>query len=316
MDDSSAVSAIVVSYFTGPLLARSLQSLRRQTAIQEIVLVDNGNPPDAIEAAISQSSGAPVKLLSGHGNIGFAAACNKGADAAKGPLLLFLNPDAIMPDDGLKELLGISAALTPPWMVGAKLIDPDGAEQQGSRRGVLSPKTAMIEATKLYKLWADAPRFNLHTTPTPTALAPIETLSGAFFLLPKAGYLSIGGMDEDYFLHVEDVDFCRRFRAAGGKIYYEPSVEIVHFKSSSRADPLKVEAQKTESLCLYFKNHYSRPYTRVGVWFIKIGLWALYGLSTIKTILGRLMKLARLRRQKGKRAIKRARASEKHRSAR
>src|SRR3990167_3684872 len=101
-----AVSAIVVSYFTGAVLARCLDALRLQDGVREIILVDNGNPEGAVEAAIGpETEGPAVRRIAGHGNIGFAAACNLGARAATGEFLLFVNPDAILPPGGARALV-------------------------------------------------------------------------------------------------------------------------------------------------------------------------------------------------------------------
>ena len=69
---------------------------------------------------------------------------------------------------------------------------------------------------------------------------------GACFLTPASDYWSIGGMDEQYFLHVEDVDFCLRFADAGGGVYFDPTVSVLHFKSSSDIDPIIVDIVQDE----------------------------------------------------------------------
>ena len=105
LNPAVSVSAIVVSYFTGPLLSRAVASLRQQPGIDSVILVDNGNFAGDVENAVAGDDGAPVSILSGHGNIGFAAACNLGARAATGAILLFINPGAVMPEKGLQRML-------------------------------------------------------------------------------------------------------------------------------------------------------------------------------------------------------------------
>ena len=95
---ASPVTAVIVSYYTGPVLCDCLKALGDQ-AVSEIVVVDNGNPEGAVEEAVEPVK-EKVRILTGHGNIGFAAACNLGAGAASGDYLLFLNPDAIMAAGG------------------------------------------------------------------------------------------------------------------------------------------------------------------------------------------------------------------------
>lgn len=317
--EAAPVSAIVISYFTGPLLSRCIASLRGQPAVAEVILVDNGNFSGDVKAAAEGGEGAPVTVLSGHGNIGFAAACNMGARAAKGRYLLFLNPDAVMPEGGVGEMLADAEAFDQPWMMGAKLVGPDGDEQQGSRRETLTPWRAFVEMTRLYKLAPQHPyfrRFNLHADPCPGRVCEVPTISGACFLLPKEDYDRIGGMDEAYFLHVEDVDFCMRFTKAGGTVYYNPTISILHFKSSSRANPVRIEARKTAGVIRYFNTHFSDAYPRPFLWLVAGALWVSFGLLFVRRAVGKLLRLAGLRARAGQKGLRRARSMSARQSSR
>lgn len=284
--ERAGVSAVVVSYFTGPVLARCLASLRSEPEITEVILVDNGNWNDAVDAAIAASGdGAPVRVITGHGNVGFAVACNLGAAAARGEHLFFLNPDAMIERGGVARLLSDGATLTRPWMTGCKLVGPDGVEQQGSRRATLTPWRAFVEATRLYALAPRHPyfrRFNLHKDPSPKTLTQLPAISGACFFLPRDDYFSIGGMDERYFLHAEDLDFCLRFAKAGGAVYFNPHVLVSHFKSSSRANAMRVEFRKTASILRYFRTHFSEPYPPPFMALVAAALWTVFGLKAAR----------------------------------
>ncbi|MEM9704870.1 MAG: glycosyltransferase family 2 protein [Pseudomonadota bacterium] len=287
-----SVSAVVVSYFTGPLLGRAIASLKRQPEIDEIILVDNGNWPGAVDAAVAASpDGAPVLVISGHGNVGFATACNLGAKRANAEFLLFLNPDAEAPAGAVAGLMAAADTVPSPFLIGPKLLDPDGSEQQGGRREVLTPWSAFVEITKLHRLAPNHPsfrRFNLHEEPCPGSLCETPTISGACFFLRREDYFSIGGMDERYFLHVEDVDFCLRFKRAGGQVYYNPLVAIPHNKSSSRVSAIRVERRKTTSMILYFKTHFQRAYPP-GFLFVLNGLlWSAFGVKAMRRLLFRV----------------------------
>jgi hypothetical protein len=288
-EHDASISAVVVTYFTGPVLARCLDALRLQAGVREIILVNNGNPRGAVEAAIGpEAGGAPVRLLAGHGNVGFAAACNLGARAATGEFLLFVNPDAIMPPDGAAQLAADGRKRERPWLMGAKLIDPDGAEQRGSRRATLTPWRAFVEGAQLYRFAPRHPyfrRFNLHDDPCPKEVIPVPVISGACFLLPREDYWLIGGMDERYFLHVEDVDFCLRFAGAGGTVYFNPDVSVLHFKSSSAVDPILVDMRKTSSMLRYFTAHFSEPYPAPFLWLVGALLWSQFALKAAFTLL-------------------------------
>lgn len=286
-----SVSAIVVSYQTGPVLARSLDALRGQEGVLEIILVDNGNPDGAVAAAIGdEGGGPPIRVISGQGNVGFAAACNLGARAAAGDILLFVNPDAILPPGGAARLAADGARFESPWLIGAKIVDPSGGEQRGSRRATLTPWRAFVETTGLYRLAPRHPyfrRFNLHGYPCPAEVTPIPVISGACFCLPREDYFAVGGMDERYFLHVEDVDFCLRFADAGGRVLFDPHVSVLHFKSSSRVDPILVSYRKTVSMRRYFRAHFLDPYPAPFLWLLGAFLWAQFGVRAAAALAGR-----------------------------
>lgn len=314
----ASISAIVVSYFTGPVLTRSLDALRRQKAVGEIILVDNGNFPGDVEKAVA-GDGAPVKVLSGQGNIGFAAGCNLGVGAASGDYLLIINPDAVLPDGGAGKLLRDGSGLPRPWLMGAKLVDPDGAEQQGSRRGVLTPWRAFVEATRLYRLAPQHPyfqRFNLHGQLCPDEIVETPTISGAVMFLPHTDYDAIDGMDERYFLHVEDVDFCLRFAKAGGQVFFNPHVAVTHYKSSSRANPVKIEARKTAGVVRYFHAHFAESYPRPFLWLVDGALWASFGALFVRRAVRKVIRAMGFRLRSGPAGMKRARAITRRRSDR
>ncbi len=270
------ISVIVVSYFTGSHLSATIDSVLSQDFSFELIVVDNGNPNTIVEELRSRSERhEEMRLLTGHGNVGFATACNLGAKKASGKFLLFLNPDAELSAHTLSRFHGEGAKLTPPWMLGPKLLNEDGTEQRGGRRDVLTPWTALIEGLKLYKLApnsAAVKRFNKHEGVAPTNTSPVPVISGACMFLPADDYWSIGGMDQGYFLHVEDVDFCFRFRKSGGRTFFVPSIEVVHHKSTSAAPAYFVEWHKTKGFVRYFWKNFRPDYPALFLLLLSAGI--------------------------------------------
>ena len=317
---SEAVSAIVVTYFTGPVLARTIASLKAQPEIAEIIIVDNGNWTDAVvRAAIPDEDGPRVEIVSGHGNIGFAAACNMGAQRAQSGLLLFLNPDAVLPTGGVAQLIADGADKARPWMIGAKLVDPDGIEQVGSRRTTLTPWRAFVETVQLYKFAPRHPyfrRFNLHADPCPGQVIPVPVTSGACFLIPAEDFALIDGFDEKYFLHVEDVDFCLRFGNKGGTVYFDPNVRVTHFKGSSRASRIGIEFHKTRGMQRYFQRDFAGVYPPLFLPVVSLFLWLRLGAFAVAHVFRQALSMVGLRKKRGRVGMQRARAFVATRSAR
>lgn len=301
MAAAGSVSVIIVSYWTGPLLMRSVMSALRQPDVGEVIVVDNGNWVNEMERLEELAADYSDKLviLSGHGNIGYAAGCNKGVNRATGEFIFILNPDAILPDHAVVELLAEASTLEGKWLLGAKLINPDGTEQAGGRRSTLTPWTAFVEMTKLYRIAPRHPyfrRFNYHQDPCPGCLQAVPVISGACMLMKREDYLSIDGMDENYFLHVEDVDFCLRLTKAGGDVYFSPKVEILHFKSSSRENRVRIELRKAKSLVRYFWIHFKDPYPRIFLWLVSALVWVGFALRTVLIGIERVLAFVGIRK--------------------
>ncbi len=291
------ISVIVVTYYTGPSLEKCIDSVLKQDFPVELILVDNGNPLEVTGDMEELSrSERDIHLRTGHGNIGFARGCNLGAKAASGHYLLFLNPDTELPDDALEVFFTESLALKRPWLLGPRLINEDGTEQRGARREVLTPWSAFVEGTKLYKLMPNHPsfeRFNRVDREMPDKTISTPVISGACMLLPKDDYWAIGGMDEGYFLHVEDVDFCYRFRFQGGMTYFMPQIQVVHHKSTSEASSIFVEWCKARGFVRYFSKNFRDFYPRIFLYMVNGGVMAFYCVKFCKIALGNLLSIFR-----------------------
>jgi len=179
-----SASLIIVIFKTGSVLRECLAAAGRAENVGDIVVVDNGN-------------------------VGFAKACNLGATQARGDPLFFVNPDVVLNPHAIAHITAALAAAPPPAIVGGDLRNSDGRPERGSRRERLTSWRAFVSVTGLSRLerWAPALRdFNCHTDPLPREAARVNCISGALFALRKADFDAIGGLDEDYFLHVDDVD--------------------------------------------------------------------------------------------------------------
>lgn len=317
-----SVSVIVVTYYTGPLLWRCIHSVLHQPPVKEVIIVDNGNWPDTLVSLIDMAALDPrIKLITGQGNVGFSTGCNMGARAAEGDVVFILNPDAILPTGAAADLLadGMAAGEDHPWLIGGRLVNPDGTEQAGARRRTLTPWTALVEMFRMDR-WAPRHpyfrRFNNHDEPCPEKTVPMPVISGACMMVPRDDYLAIGGMDEDYFLHAEDIDFCLRFNADGGRVLFCPTVDILHMKSSSRASKIGVERRKAQSLNRYFRRHFPTQYPFGFVTFVCGCVWAGFSVRAAKSMVLRVVTLAGLNRRRGMVGVGRAIRLGRHRNGR
>ena len=222
-----------------------------------------------------------MRLLSGQANRLAAAGNNLGARATQAERLLFINPDVILPADCLPLLVAEHQALPREALLSPLLVNPDYTEQRGSRRTVLTPWRAVVEWLGLYHLAPQHPyfrRFNRTSEPLPLHTHPVDVTSGAAMLMRRDLYFELGGFDEGYFLHVEDVDLCVSLLKRGGSSYVASQVRVVHHQSSSRASRLRVEWHKARGFCRYFRKHFPGVYPRGFISLVNTLVWLRFGL--------------------------------------
>ncbi|WP_293378512.1 glycosyltransferase family 2 protein [Phenylobacterium sp. SCN 70-31] len=263
-----SVSVVMVVYMTGEALDRSVPCVLADPLVDELVIVDNGSTPAQAERlrALSGQDGR-VTLLSGQGNVGFARGANLGARTACGDHLVFLNPDAFLQPGCVAALVREIAGQPVPSLVGGRVLNPDRTEQRGARRGDITAVSALLSMSGLAKARALS-RFEVHWEgeTLPDAAVETPTISGACFCMRREDFEFVGGFDEGYFLHVEDVDLCWRVRAAGGRVLFHPKAEVIHIGGTSQTSPLKVEFHKGVGLARYFRKRAQGPGQRLAAW--------------------------------------------------
>jgi N-acetylglucosaminyl-diphospho-decaprenol L-rhamnosyltransferase len=271
--DPSLTSIVVVSYHTGPVLFDAIKSILAQTEPVELLLVDNGNTADVLSRlqAIAMQD-KRMQLITGHGNVGFSKGCNRGARDARGDYLLFLNPDSTIPPDAVARLKEHAAKVARPFMFGARLVDRHGLDQRGCRRALLTPASAFVEALHLGALFP-VMRLNRHRETVPVQLSPMPAISGAFMFLRREDFCSVQGFDEGYFLHVDDLDLCWRFRRAGGEIYFVPDVVVTHYGGTSKASRVFIERHKARGFVRYFHKNFGETYPKPFLWLLDGAIW-------------------------------------------
>jgi len=205
---------VVVSYRTGPVLVDCLTAILAEPGLAEVILVDNGNDPEQCAAIDAMAREDPrLVVLGGHGNIGFAAACNLGAERARGHYLLLLNPDCVIARGTLRRAMNVFEQHPKATLLGVRLLRADGTDQRGSRRNLPTPWICLVESLRLDRLAPAHPHFirlNLHNRPPPPGVSEVQCISGAFMMMRHASFVALGGLDPNYFLHVEDIDLCMR----------------------------------------------------------------------------------------------------------
>ncbi len=215
------VSVIIVNYNGKPFLADCIASIGNHIPVpHEIIIVDNASSDGSCE--FIKEKFPAVKLMCSEENNGFAKGNNMGADIAESEYLLLLNNDAFLRDDitpGLNLLEQKDIGI-----VGARMYGRDG-EYRYSCGYFPSPSKMFILSSRQKK---DGPFLNGDFTDSDQPYYQVDWIEGSFLLVTARLWNELGGLDEDYFMYGEDVDFARRARLKGYKTVYCPNVSYTH----------------------------------------------------------------------------------------
>jgi len=274
---SDRVSLIIVNYNACKCIVACVSSALSE--VDEVIVVDNASSDDSLAQLESVFPGDPkLTIVRNQENLGFAAACNIGAEHSTGSYLFFLNPDCVLEPHSVKRLVRVLDDYPDVGMVGGLLLNPDGTEQAGGRRAVPTPWRSFVRAFGLSRFADRWPRlffdFHLHKQPLPTCSIAVEAISGACMLVRRAAMQSVGHWDEGYFLHCEDLDFSMTLRGKGWKIMFVPDARIVHDKGGcSRSRPIFVEWHKHRGMMRFYRKFFQHQYPGPLMWLVVLGIW-------------------------------------------
>jgi GT2 family glycosyltransferase len=251
------IGIIIVTYNSRAEIGPCLDAAVRSGA--EVVVVDNASS----DGTVDEVRRYPVRLLTNSRNRGFAAAVNQGFAALATPLVLLLNPDAVL-EGGLDSLCA-ACRLPDAAGAGGRLVDAQGRPQVGFMvRQLPTPTVLILEVLLLNRMWPSNPinrryrglqlNYNMRI--------PVEQPAGAFLMVRRAVWQELGGFDESFFpLWFEDVDFCRRAAVRDYRFYFVPDAAARH-RGGHSISQLTVEKRRVYwygSLLRYSAKHF-RPF--------------------------------------------------------
>ena len=243
--NAAGIAAIVVAFNSEETLDECLTRLRAAEDVVEIRVVDNDSRDGSLDIVQRHALADPrLRFIANPDNPGFAVACNQGAAETHAPWLAFVNPDCFVEADTLRRMQA-HALRADGGLIGADLVDEAGVRDVAARRRdpdfaamLRDPSRARLDV----ELDAAQP------------LQAVDAVSGALMLMPRGLFERIGGFDAGYRLHAEDLDLCRRARAAGATVACANNVRVLHVRGvSSRPRPLFVEWHKHRGFWRYYR---------------------------------------------------------------
>ncbi len=256
------VSVVIVNWNSGPFLGRCLASLRAQSPVSEIVVVDNGSSDDSLAPARALHN---VKVIEVGTNLGYAAAANLGIDWTELPYILISNPDVEFCPGALASLARVLDTVPSVGLAGPRLLNADGSYQPSVRR-FPTPLLWLFDGTLIADLWPNNPcRHWLLASDRPAGSSgPVDWLSGAALMARRSAVDHVGKMDPGYYMYSEELDWCRRFRQLGWQVWYEARASAVHHgQISSSQVPVQTHVRYQVSRLRYVQKYFGTKWGRV-----------------------------------------------------
>jgi GT2 family glycosyltransferase len=206
------LSIVLVNYNGADCLPATLAALAAGTEAEsvECIVVDSGSSDGSWQEVPRLWDKA--RALRFEDNIGFCAGCNRGAEAASGRLLAFVNFDGVVErgwDAPLRELLADPTVS----VAGGLLLREDGETVEAAGLAI-APNMAT------YGLSEGCSRLSLAAGPAEVAAA-----SGALMMVRRGDFLELGGFYEPLYMYGEEADYCLR---VPGRVVFHPGSAIRH----------------------------------------------------------------------------------------
>lgn len=274
------VTAVVVTYQSAPTIGPALAALRRchDADLADVVFVDNDSRDQTLDILAREANWARV-IATGVNN-GFGRGCNIGAEQSASPYTIFVNPDAVLEPEALREMLHFmdghpEAGICGPAIIEGEALDGSGTLQMTGMRP--TPASQLFDALPLM------PRLK-RMRPIEPGQAPFATgwVCGAVLLIRTDLLRRLGGFDPRFFLYWEETDLCRRAEDLGYSVWAVGDAVARHVGgASSDADASRIGGciarHYLESRHYYMRKHHGRVAAAV----LELGEFLLLGLRTL-----------------------------------
>lgn len=231
-----------------------------------------------------------TRLINNSLNLGYTKPMNQALRVGCGRFLMQLNPDTVVIQGALDNLVQFMEKHPEAGICGPKVLNRDGSLQLQCRRGEPRPLAVLSYFLGLSRIFPRSRLFGgyLLNYLSENEVHEVPGVSGSCMLIRREVIDQIGYLDERYFAYQEDTDYCLRARKAGWKIYYVPEAVVIHYggQGGSRVEPFRAIIAWHKSYWQLYKRHFARDY------FFLFN-WLFYGMMFAKLMLTLLVNLVR-----------------------
>lgn len=232
------LSIVILNYKTLGLIKNCLKAIKELNwnFSYEIIIVDNCSNDGSAEYI--KENLFEVKLIESPKNLGFGGGNNLGIKEAQGKYVMVLNPDILILNNAVDKMIAFMEKNLSAGLVGPKLLNPDGSLQYSCSRFpdwyLPFYRRTILSNTKKGKKWVD---HYLMKDWDHQSNQKVDWLYGACLLVRQSALEKVGLFDqENYFMYMEDLDWCRRFWENNYEVWYLSEAEVIHFHQRDSAD--------------------------------------------------------------------------------
>lgn len=254
------ISVIIITYNSSKEIRRCIDSVLKNRDAKtniRITIIDN-NSTDDTKLILKKyvKNNKIFDITFNKNNVGFSKAVNQAIKKNDSDYFLLLNPDVFLEKNSLKNIIKC-ATLDGVGICGGKTVGLHG-EKQGDHFRIPNLMVGIFDFTNLRKFLKSDYWHNYFydNYSNPSKLKLVGSVSGGYMLINKDTIKKIGYLDEDYFMYLEDVDFCLRANNNGVKVVYCPSAKGVHIggASSNNKERSNMGAWNQSRKIFYIKN--------------------------------------------------------------
>ena len=252
------LTVIIVNYNVKYYVEQCLNSLEKALdgIDSHIYVVDNHSKDGSVNYLSLHFKN--IDLIDSNHNLGFARANNIAIRQSDSDYVLLLNPDTIVAEDTLREVVNFMDNHPKVGGVGVRMQNADGTLAMESRRGLPTPLTSFFKMCGLCACFPQSRIFGRYYLSYLGWTEPqrIEVISGAFCFLRRAALDKIGLLDEDFFMYGEDIDLSYRLLKGGFENWYLP-LPILHYKGeSTHKSSFHYVHVFYQAMLIFFRKHY------------------------------------------------------------
>lgn len=244
------LSIVILNWNGHALLEQYLPSVIKYSPGAEVVVADNASTDGSV--AFVQENYPNVKIVQNAVNGGFAKGYNDALKHLEADIFCLLNSDVEVTENWLAPIIKAFEEIPDAAIIQPKILDllkQDHFEYAGAGGGFLDKYGYPFCRGRIFQaLEKDEGQYN--------DIKEIFWATGACMFIKSDVFTSLGGFDEDYFAHQEEVDLCWRAKIAGHKVYYVGGSEVYHLGGStlSNMNPKKTFLNFRNSLYSITKN--------------------------------------------------------------